>query len=135
MKPTKLNASTAVAYCCQDISPSRSISRSIPQTDNVGVTGIMLMVDGEPVDGSGIAVITRDVADVYHITATAVDAAGRICRAPTVDLNVFNPDDVCKGPLWSLTGSLQSFGILGRARPANDGFCTLAHSRSYAIAI
>ena len=64
-------------------------------TDNVGVTGVQLLVNGVPVavDRDGIADVTFDELGTVELTAIALDAAGNIGEA-TATVDVYDFSDV-----------------------------------------
>ena len=64
-------------------------------TDNVGVTGLQLLVDNQPlqIDVNGIANVTFDKLGTVELKALAYDAAGNIGEATTT-VEIFDSSDV-----------------------------------------
>ena len=72
-----------------------SVPFQVRATDNVGVTGLQLLVDNQPVavDINGIADVTFDQLGFISLKALAYDAAGNIGEATTT-VEIFDSSDV-----------------------------------------
>lgn len=70
------------------------VSFQVRATDNRGVTGLQLTLDGSPLtlDRNGIATVTLNQAGTASLVATAYDAAGNQGQA-TLNLPVIDPTD------------------------------------------
>lgn len=70
------------------------VSFQVRATDNRGVTGLQLMLDGSPLtlNRNGIATVTLNLAGTVNLVATAYDAAGNQGQA-TLNLPVIDSTD------------------------------------------
>lgn len=104
----------------------------VSATDNVGVTGRTLMVDGQAVaiDANGVAAVKLTRAGDIALSATATDAAGNVGTA-TGDIQVIDPTDT-SAPVVNITSPADGtmvtsiINVTGTVSDSNLLYYTLA---------
>ncbi len=126
----------AITLSAYRVAQGSSVTAMVSATDNVGVVGLTLSIDGQPLvlDSQGSTVLTAAALGQRQLLATAVDAAGLEAQAQ-VTLQVYDPSDVA-GPVVDITapppGTLVSSltDIVGTASDPNLESYVLQYARA-----